>query len=71
MTATILLLGQRMHALEPIATVGDVLGLKRTAAFKAAASWPLTGDKGGRLVVVPALAEQLGIPYQVETEEGS
>jgi len=68
-TATILLLGQRLHALEPVTTVGAVLGLKRTTAFKAARDWPLTGDKGGRLVIVPALADKLGIPYEVVKEE--
>lgn len=68
MTTRILFLGQRLAPLSPIATVGNVLGLKRTRAFQMAEAWPLTGDKGGRLVIVTALADQLGIPYEIVTE---
>lgn len=72
MTATILMLGHRLEPLEPIERVRIVLGLKHTKAFRVAAQdWPLIGESGGRLVIVPALAVKLGIPYEIIPEEES
>lgn len=69
---TIILLGNRLRPLESIERTGAALGLKRTTAFKRAnKSWPLDGDPGERLVIVTALAEQLGIPYSIEPVEDS
>lgn len=62
--STILLLGERVRPMETIARVGEVLGYKRTTAFKVSKHWPLHGDSGERRVIVPKLAEELGIPYE-------
>ena len=66
---TILLLGNRLRPLESIPRVGEALGLRRTTSFKRAKDWPLDGEPGERRVIVPALAEKLGIPYQVIADE--
>lgn len=73
MSATILFLGQRMRPLESIEVVGAALGFKRSTAFKRAESWPIDGELHSRRVIVPALADQLGIPYEVciEAKEDS
>ena len=63
------MLGQRIRPMETVTRVGQVLGLKKTTAFKRASSWPCDGGVGERLVIVPALARQLGIPYEVEVDE--
>ena len=69
MPATLLVLGQRLRPLESIATVGALLGLSRTTAYRVAVrdGWPLvdTGCGLGR-VSVAALLERYGIPYTVE-----
>lgn len=67
--STILILGQELRPLEPIARMAEVLGLGRTTAFNVSDTWPLLGHKNARKVIVPALAEQLGIPYEVIVTE--
>lgn len=71
MSARILLLGHELRALEPIATVGDLLGVSRATAFRLADSdeWPTIGSRGARRVIMPALASKLGLPYEVVTQE--
>lgn len=66
---TIQALGRRLHALEPVPVVGQLLGLERGAAFRQAAEWPSTGPKGSRRIIVPALLDQLGIGYDVITDQ--
>ncbi len=61
----LLVLGERLHALEPVPRVGEALGLSRGQSFRAAKSWPCTGGAGARRVIVPALLEELKIPYSV------
>lgn len=62
-------LGQRLHALEPIARIGEFLGYSRSSGYRCAErdGWPLvdTGTGRGR-VSVAALLERYGIPYTVE-----
>lgn len=66
---SILVLGRRLRPLERIAAVGAALGLSRSAAYRAAGGWPLTGPPTSRRVVVPRLMAELGIPYLVEGAE--
>jgi len=63
-------LGERVHALEPVSRVGEILGLSRGQAFRAASLWPTIGPPGARRVVIPTLLESLGICYQVEETNG-
>jgi len=65
-TPTLEVLGRRVRPLEPVPVVGELLGLNRGQAFRAADSWPCTGSKGSRRVIVPRLLDELGIPYTVE-----
>lgn len=67
MSARILILGCELRACESIATVGEMLGLSKSTAFRTADSeaWPTIGRHGARRVIVPALAGTLGIPYEV------
>jgi len=66
-SARILILGCELHACESITTVGEMLGLSKSTAFRTADSeaWPTIGRHGARRVIVPALATTLGIPYEV------
>lgn len=68
---TIVILGQRLKPLDSITKVGHVLGLKRATAYNRSKAWPLddADGTGRRKVVVPRLAEQLGIPYEIEVGE--
>lgn len=71
MSVRILLLGQELRPLEPIATVGCLLGVSRATAFRLADSdeWPTIGSRGARRVVLPALAVRLGLSYEVLSSE--
>lgn len=69
MTTVVHILGHQLKPLETIEHVGSMLGLSRATSFRRAQSWPLDGEKGSRRVVVPALAEKLGIPYECVPEE--
>lgn len=64
-------LGQTVPALLRIAAAGELLGMERGTAYRAAGSdsWPMTGQKGSRWVVLPALLDRMGITYQVEAGE--
>ena len=69
---TIVVLGERLRALEPIPTVGAVFGLGRNEAYSAAEAqeWPtVRTSKERRKVIVPRLLNELGIPYTVEASE--
>jgi len=70
-SARIRLLGRELRPLEPIATVGSLLGVSRATAFRLADSdeWPTIGSRGARRVILPALASKLGLPYEVVAEE--
>lgn len=68
----IVVLGRRLPPLARIAEVGEVLGYgSRSAAYRAATCWPLTGPLTSRRVVVPRLLSDLGIPFAVEAVEAS
>ncbi|NTW29625.1 MAG: hypothetical protein HGA39_09745 [Coriobacteriia bacterium] len=71
MTSTILILGQRLKPLDTITRVGQMLGLPQATAYRRAKLWPIddANGTGDRMVIVPALAQQLGIPYSVEVDE--
>lgn len=62
--------GQRLPLLSRIAEVGSALSLSRSAAYRSAPGWPLTGPEKSRRVIVPRLLDELGIPYTVVTDEG-
>ena len=64
--ATIVVMGARVRPLETVALVGDLLGLSRGQAFRRAGEWPTIGPAGARRVIVPALLEELGIPFELE-----
>ncbi len=69
---TLLVLGERVRTLETIPRMGLLLGYRsRTTAYKAAKSqdWPIVGEPGSQRVSVPALAQRLGIPYEVVPEK--
>ena len=66
MGTSIVTMGVRVRPLEPVATVGALLGLSRGQAFRHAATWPTVGSAGARRVIVPALLDQLGIPFEVQ-----
>ncbi len=61
--------GQRLRLLSRIAEVGSALSLSRSAAYRSAPGWPLTGPEKSRRVIVPRLLDELGIPYTVVTDE--
>ena len=63
---SVVALGRRLKPLETVAEVGELLGLSRGQAFRAAGDWPTIGSAGARRVVVPSLLARLGIPYEVE-----
>lgn len=67
MTApAVIVMGRRLKALEHIPTIGEALGLKRSAAYRASREWPLVGPECGRYVVTERLLLELGIPYDVD-----
>jgi hypothetical protein len=71
--ATLHVLGQRLRPLEPIATVGALLGLTRTTAYRVAErdGWPLVDvDSGRGRVSVAALLDRYQVPYTY-TKEGA
>jgi hypothetical protein len=59
-------MGRRLKALERISVVGELLGLNRSAAYRASRAWPLMGPDTSRYVVTERLLRELGIPYVVE-----
>jgi hypothetical protein len=67
-------LGCRVRPLERVGVLGcDVFGLgSRATAYRLAErdAWPMAGSGASRYVIVPALLDRLGIPYEVETGEG-
>jgi hypothetical protein len=66
---SIIAMGVRLRPLESVPVVGELLGLRRGAAFRAAAAWPTTGEPRSRKVIVSTLMAQLGIPVQWEAGE--
>ncbi len=66
---TLSVMGRRLKALERIAVVGELLGLNRSAAYRASRAWPLMGPDTSRYVVTERLLRELGIPYVVEGGE--
>lgn len=67
-TPALVVLGRRLRALERIAPTGEVIGLNRSAAYRASRDWPLVGPQTSRYVVVERLMIELGIPYTVEED---
>lgn len=71
MTTRIVFLGHEFPPFASIAAVAAVLGYRSpTTAGRVAErdGWPVVGKHGSRKVNLIALAEQLGIPYEVVTE---
>jgi len=63
--ATINALGQQFRPLEHVARIGSALGYSKSAAYRAAKHWPVTGGDEQRLrVVTTALFDELGIAYE-------
>jgi len=62
-------MGRRVKALERIPVIGSLLGLNRSAAYRASLSWPLVGPDTSRYVVTERLLRDLGIPYGIESED--
>jgi len=60
--------GRRLHYRERIPVAGDVVGLSRVSSFRAAEreSWPLTGERGARWVLVIPFLEAQSIPFEIE-----
>lgn len=76
MTGTLRVLGQDVRPLERVSTVGELLGMPKSTAYRLseASAWPMTGPKGNRWVLVIPLCRSLGIPVDVGravTEEKS
>jgi hypothetical protein len=69
---TIRALGRRLHALERIEIVGQLLGIpSRSGAYRHSKSddWPMVGPEASRYVIVPRLLTTLGIDYEVERND--
>jgi hypothetical protein len=72
MSPTLRVLGRRVPAMMRIGSAGELIGLpSRTTAYRVAESddWPCVGPPTSRYVVMCALLDRIGIPYEVETEE--
>lgn len=65
-------LGVSLRPLEPVSAIGELLGVSRATAFRMASAWPTTGGHGEhRRVIVTRLLDELGIPYELRSEEES
>jgi hypothetical protein len=64
--SAVILCGHRLPALASVPEVGRALGLKsRSTAFRLSKEWPRTGQ----WIIVPALAEQLGLHVEFVDED--
>lgn len=68
---SVIALGRRLRPLERISTVGRLLCLSRSSAYRLAASdkWPLVGPENSRWVLMIPLLERYGIPHELEVAQ--
>lgn len=70
-TPMLRVMGRHVKALERISVIGELLGLSRSAAYRASGSWPLAGTETSRYVVTERLLRELGIAYSIDGGDAS